>query len=85
LNQVFSQSQQDVDHARRVVDAFEEGLTRGRASVTLEGRMVDTPVYKRAKLTLERAEAVAALEKRKADAMSRLNVAEPRPSASAAK
>jgi citrate lyase subunit beta / citryl-CoA lyase len=85
LNQVFSQSQHDVDHARRVVEAFEEGLSRGRAAVTLEGRMVDTPVYKRAKLTLERAEAVAALDQRKSEAMSRLNVAEPTPPTSAAK
>jgi citrate lyase subunit beta/citryl-CoA lyase len=75
LNQVFSPSQHDVDHALRVVEAFEEGLSRGRASVTLDGRMVDTPVYKRAKLTLERAEAVTALEQRKAEAMSMLNEA----------
>jgi citrate lyase subunit beta / citryl-CoA lyase len=81
LNQVFSPSQHDVDHARRVVEAFEEGLSMGRASVTLEGRMVDTPVYKRAKLVMERAEAVAALEKRKAEALSRLSAEDRQPSA----
>jgi citrate lyase beta subunit len=55
-----------------VIEAFEEGLRKGRASVTLDDRMVDTPVYKQAKLALERAEAVAAVERRKADAMSLL-------------
>ncbi len=72
LNRVFSPSATKVEHARRVVEAFEEGLRKGRASVTLDDRMVDTPVYKQAKLALERAEAVAAVERRKADAMSLL-------------
>jgi citrate lyase subunit beta/citryl-CoA lyase len=72
LNRVFSPSPVKVEHARRVIEAFEEGLRKGRASVSLDGRMVDTPVYKQAKLTLERAEAVAALERRKTEAMSLL-------------
>lgn len=72
LNRVFSPSAAKVEHARRVIETFEEGLKKGRASVTLDDRMVDTPVYKQAKLALERAEAVAAVERRKADAMSLL-------------
>jgi citrate lyase subunit beta / citryl-CoA lyase len=72
LNRVFSPSAAKVAHARRVIEAFEEGLRKGRASVTLDDRMVDTPVYKQAKLALERADAVAALERRKAEAMSLL-------------
>ena len=58
-----SPSAAKVEHARRVIEAFEEGLRKGRASVTLDDRMVDTPVYKQAKLALERAEAVAAVER----------------------
>jgi citrate lyase subunit beta/citryl-CoA lyase len=72
LNSVFSPTEKDVEHARRVVQAFEEGLSKGRASITLDDRMVDTPVYKRAKLTLERADAVAELERKKAAALSSL-------------
>ena len=72
LNRVFSPSAAKIEHARRVIEAFEEGLRNGRASVTLDDRMVDTPVYKQAKLALERAEAVAAVERRKTDAMSLL-------------
>ena len=72
LNRVFSPSTAKVEHARRVIEAFEEGMKRGRASVTLDDRMVDTPVYKQAKLALERAEAVAAVELRKERAMSLL-------------
>lgn len=73
LNRVFSPAAAKVEHARRVIEAFEEGLRKGRASVTLDDRMVDTPVYKQAKLALERAEAVAAVERRKADAISLLS------------
>lgn len=76
LNKVFSPSPSDVEHASRVVQAFEEGLSKGRASVTLDDRMVDTPVYKRAKLALERAEAIAELEQRKAEALNRLKLTE---------
>ena len=72
LNRVFSPSAEKIEHARRVVEVFEEGLRKGRASMTLDDRMVDTPVYKQAKVVLERAEAVAAVERRKADAMKLL-------------
>ena len=49
-----------------------KGLRRGTASVSMDGKMVDIPVYNRSKLILRRAEAVAAVEKRKAEALARL-------------
>ena len=55
-----------------VVKAFEDGLTRGTASVNLDGRMVDIPVYKRAEVILARARAVAETERKKAEARARL-------------
>lgn len=72
LNRVFSPAPDKVEHARRVVEAFEEGLVRGTASVNLDGRMVDVPVYRRARLILDRAAAIAAVERRKAEAVARL-------------
>jgi citrate lyase subunit beta / citryl-CoA lyase len=71
LNRVFSPTPRDVEHARRVVQAFEEGSKLGRAAVNLDGGMVDTPIYKRAQLVLQRLEAVAEVESRKAAALSR--------------
>ena len=44
LNRVFSPDPAKVEYARRVVEAFEEGLKRGTASVNLDGKMVDVPV-----------------------------------------
>lgn len=73
LNEVFSPLPERVEHARRAVEAFEEGVKKGRASVSLDGQMVDTPIYKQAKQILELAEAVAEKEKRKAEALAHLH------------
>ncbi len=72
LNRVFTPDPAKAEYARRVVDAFEDGVRQGTASVSLDGKMVDVPVYKRALVILERARAVAATEQRKAAALARL-------------
>jgi citrate lyase subunit beta/citryl-CoA lyase len=72
LNRVFSPDPAKVEHAERVVAAFEEGVRRGTASVNVDGRMVDVPVYKRALVVLDRARAVAETERRKTEALRRL-------------
>ncbi len=72
LNRVFTPEPAKVEYARRVVEAFEEGLRRGTASVSLEGKMVDIPVYKRALVILDRGRLVAETERRKAEALARL-------------
>ena len=59
-----------VEYARRVVQAFEEGLKKGTASVNLDGKMVDIPVYNRAGVVLQRAEAIGKIEQRKAEALA---------------
>jgi citrate lyase subunit beta/citryl-CoA lyase len=71
LNRVFTPDPAKVDYARRVVEAFEDGVRRGTASVNLDGKMVDVPVYKRAQVVLARARVVAETERRKAVALGR--------------
>jgi citrate lyase subunit beta/citryl-CoA lyase len=71
LHKVFSPTPESVIYARRAVQAYEEGVARGTSSVNLDGKMVDIPVYYRAKIILERAEAIEAVERRKAEAMAR--------------
>jgi citrate lyase subunit beta/citryl-CoA lyase len=71
LNRVFTPDPAAVDHARRVVEAFEDGVRRGTASVNLDGAMVDVPVYKRAQVVTARARAVEETERRKAEALRR--------------
>ena len=72
LNRVFSPPPEKVERARRTADAFEAGLRNRTASVSVDGAMVDTPVYRRAKHILEQAAAVVALENRKAAALALL-------------
>jgi citrate lyase subunit beta/citryl-CoA lyase len=71
LNRVFTPDPAKVEHARRVVEAFEDGVRRGTASVNLDGKMVDVPVYKRAQVVLARARVVADTERRKTEALRR--------------
>jgi citrate lyase subunit beta/citryl-CoA lyase len=69
LNRVFTPDPAKVEYARRAVEAFEEGVRRGTASVNLDGKMVDVPVYKRAQVIMSRARAVEETERRKAAAL----------------
>jgi citrate lyase subunit beta / citryl-CoA lyase len=71
LNRVFMPDPVRVEHARRVVEVFEDGVRRGTASVNLDGAMVDVPVYRRAQVLLARAQAVEETERRKAEALAR--------------
>jgi len=56
LNECFSPSVQEIAHARRVIDAYEEAERGGRASTSLDGWVIDVPVVKRARALLELAE-----------------------------
>jgi citrate lyase subunit beta/citryl-CoA lyase len=71
LNRVFTPDPARVEHARRVVEAFEDGVRRGTASVNLDGMMVDVPVYKRAQVVMARVRAIEETERRKAEAVRR--------------
>jgi len=72
LNRVFSPSPDKIEYAKRIVQAFEEATKKGTASVSVDGKMVDVPVYHRAKLVFERAKAIEILELRKANALSQV-------------
>jgi len=62
VNQVFSLSEEEVAHARGVVEAFEAALAQGQASTTFEGKMVDVPVAEKARKLLALAESIAKRE-----------------------
>jgi len=62
LNEAFSPSQAEIDHARRVVAAFSEAERAGRGSTSLDGIVVDVPVVKRAQATLQLAESLQGSE-----------------------
>ncbi|MEO8456235.1 MAG: CoA ester lyase [Chloroflexota bacterium] len=56
-NEVFRPGEAELAEARAIVTAFErDGLAKGRAAIPLGGKMIDTPIYWRAKRLLEAAE-----------------------------
>lgn len=57
INETFSPSKAEIEHARRVVAAFEAAETAGRGSTSLDGKVIDVPVVNRARAVLELADA----------------------------
>jgi citrate lyase subunit beta/citryl-CoA lyase len=65
LNEEFSASAAEIDHARRVVAAYDQALAEGVGAVTVDGKMIDVPIVERARLLLDRESAIAAREAKK--------------------
>jgi citrate lyase subunit beta/citryl-CoA lyase len=59
INRAFSPSQAEIEYSQRIVAAFEEAERNGRGSTSLEGKVIDVPVAKRARAVLEIAAASA--------------------------
>ena len=57
-NSMFSPQPDEVEYARQVVAAWDQAEAGGRGSTSVDGRMVDVPVVKRARNLLALAEAV---------------------------
>ena len=53
INAAFSPSAGQIEYARRVVAAFEAAERAGRGSTSLDGKVIDVPVVKRARALLE--------------------------------
>ena len=68
LNEEFRPAAAEIDHARRVMAAYDKALAEGIGAVTVDGRMIDVPIVERARILLEREAAIAAREARKAAA-----------------
>ena len=60
-NEVWAPSEAEVEHARRVIDAFDEGLREGKGVVTVDGRMIENLHVANAQRVLAVADAIAAL------------------------
>ena len=54
VNEVFSPTAAEIEHAKRVVTAFDDGLTRGLGAVALDGEMLDAPIVARARRVLRK-------------------------------
>jgi len=62
-HRIYTPSPEDLEWAQGVVKVFEEeGIAKGAAAVSYQGKMVDTPVYENAKTVLAIIAEISALE-----------------------
>jgi citrate lyase subunit beta / citryl-CoA lyase len=59
INDVFTPASEEVDYQRKVLAAFEEAEAEGKASIAVDGKMVDYAVARVARAVLARAEAAS--------------------------
>lgn len=57
LHNAYAPTAEEVEHARRVVAAAEEGERQGLGVVSLDGKMIDPPIVDHARQVLQRADA----------------------------
>lgn len=58
VNEIFSPSPEEIEYAKDVFAAIEEGKRLGKGAVSLRGKMIDKPIVERARLVLENAKAI---------------------------
>ena len=61
-NRVFAPAEADTAWARRVVEAYEAGVSQNLGAVALDGQMIDKPVLEQAEAVLAWSEQIAAME-----------------------
>jgi citrate lyase subunit beta/citryl-CoA lyase len=59
INEMFSPLPEEIEYAKRVVAVFEEAEAQGKGATSLDGKMIDIPVVKRARSLLAMEEARA--------------------------
>ncbi|MGB9976785.1 HpcH/HpaI aldolase/citrate lyase family protein [Thermovenabulum sp.] len=62
INEVFSTSIEDIEWAKRVIAAYNEAQREGKGVFSLDGKMVDAPLFVRAKNVLEKAKAIGLIK-----------------------
>jgi len=55
---VFSPSREEIEHAERVIEAFEDAEARGIGAIQLDGKFVDAPIVERSRRILKLAAAI---------------------------
>jgi citrate lyase subunit beta/citryl-CoA lyase len=63
VNEIFSPSEMEIKHAKRVLKVIEEARAQGKGAISLDGKMIDAPIVQRAKLVMEAARAIGWEEK----------------------
>jgi len=59
VNKVFSPSEDEVEYAGKVVEAFSEAEAKGLGAISLDGKMIDVANFRQAQDLIALAEAIA--------------------------
>lgn len=62
INSCFTPSKKEIAHAKAVLNAVEEGIRLGKGAVSLNGKMIDKPIEKRARQVLDAIHALGIAE-----------------------
>jgi len=62
VNRIFQPTSDEIDHAKKVVEAFDAAVAQGHAATSLDGQMIDIAIAQKARDLLALAEAVASKE-----------------------
>lgn len=62
INRIFTPDAQEVEYARRVLKAWDEAEAQGRGSTSVDGKVIDVPMVKRARSLLALSEAIGRRE-----------------------
>ena len=63
IHRVFTPSREEIDHAGRLVTAFESVLAKGQDRVLVDGLWIEPPAYLNALRVLERARRLDAINR----------------------
>ena len=58
IYQIFAPAEKEIDLAERIIEAYQEALAKNSGVISLNGKMIDTPVVLRAERTLAYAKAL---------------------------
>ena len=57
IHEVYSPTDKEIEHAKKVVAVYEEAIASGAGAIALDGKMIDMPIVTRAQNTLAYAKA----------------------------
>ncbi|QVK17274.1 HpcH/HpaI aldolase/citrate lyase family protein [Mycoplasmatota bacterium] len=62
INQVFNPTIDEINHAKRIIEAKDRALKEGKGVFSLDGKMVDLPIIKRAEKIIEMASKIGLIK-----------------------
>ncbi len=56
INEIFSPNKNEIEHAKKIINAYQDSLKTGKGAFSVDGKMIDKPIIERAQKVIEKAE-----------------------------